>query len=387
VTGVTPFLCGDVMTGRGVDQLLAHPGDPSLREDYLKDAREYLDLAADANGPVPRPVAPAYIWGDALAALDREAPAARIVNLETSVTASDRFWPDKGIHYRMRPRNIEALAAARLDVCVLSNNHVLDFDRPGLEETLATLHAAGLRTAGAGRDLAEARAPASVPLSGGGALHVFGLASPTSGVPAEWAAGPGLPGVDLLSELSDGAADEVAGRVRAARRPGDLAVVSIHWGSNWGFEIPAAQVRFAHRLVDGGVDLVHGHSSHHVRPFEVYRGHLVLYGCGDFLSDYEGIRGYEAFRGELAVAYLPTLDAGGRVSRLKLLPFRLRRLRLERASRDDTAWLADTLNRTGAEFASAVAIAPDGALLGRLGEPTAPGQPPGGRRGAGYGAR
>jgi len=25
---VTMFLCGDVMTGRGVDQILPHPGDP-----------------------------------------------------------------------------------------------------------------------------------------------------------------------------------------------------------------------------------------------------------------------------------------------------------------------------------------------------------------------
>jgi poly-gamma-glutamate synthesis protein (capsule biosynthesis protein) len=37
------------------------------------------------------------------------------------------------------------------------------------------------------------------------------------------------------------------------------------------------------------VDVVHGHSSHHCKGAEVYRGRLVLYGCGDLISDYEGI--------------------------------------------------------------------------------------------------
>ena len=39
----------------------------------------------------------------------------------------------------------------------------------------------------------------------------------------------------------------------------------------------------------GGIDVVHGHSSHHPRPIEVYQRRLILYGCGDFIDDYEGI--------------------------------------------------------------------------------------------------
>jgi poly-gamma-glutamate capsule biosynthesis protein CapA/YwtB (metallophosphatase superfamily) len=52
------------------------------------------------------------------------------------------------------------------------------------------------------------------------------------------------------------------------------------------------QVRFARRLIDGGVDVIHGHSSHDLRPVEVYRGRLILYGCGDCIDDYEGISGH-----------------------------------------------------------------------------------------------
>ena len=74
-------------------------------------------------------------------------------------------------------------------------------------------------------------------------------------------------------------------------------VASVHWGSNWGYDIPREQTVFAHRLIDeAGVDIIHGHSSHHVRAIEVYKDRLILYGCGDFLNDYEGISGYEEFR-------------------------------------------------------------------------------------------
>src|SRR5690606_30593855 len=117
---------------------------------YVRDARVYVELAERASGPIPRSVPPAYIWGEVLEVLDGAQPDARIVNLETSVTTSDAAWPEKGIHYRMHPANVACLTVARLDCCVLANNHVLDFGYDGLIETLATLRSAGIGTAGAG---------------------------------------------------------------------------------------------------------------------------------------------------------------------------------------------------------------------------------------------
>jgi poly-gamma-glutamate capsule biosynthesis protein CapA/YwtB (metallophosphatase superfamily) len=65
------FLCGDVMTGRGIDQILRHSCDPRIYEGYVKDARDYVRLAERASGAVPRGVGDAYIWGDARAAASR----------------------------------------------------------------------------------------------------------------------------------------------------------------------------------------------------------------------------------------------------------------------------------------------------------------------------
>ncbi|MGB5177319.1 MAG: CapA family protein, partial [Gammaproteobacteria bacterium] len=132
---LTLFLCGDVMTGRGIDQVLPHPGNPQLYEAYIRDARDYVRLAERTNGAVKRPVELAYPWGDALA-----------------------------------------------------NNHVLDWGVAGLQETLATLDMAGIRRAGAGRDLEEGMAPAVIPVPGKGRVLVFSCGFESSGIGRSWAA-------------------------------------------------------------------------------------------------------------------------------------------------------------------------------------------------------
>jgi poly-gamma-glutamate capsule biosynthesis protein CapA/YwtB (metallophosphatase superfamily) len=359
---VTLFLCGDVMTGRGVDQILRHPSRHELLEPYVRDAREYVQLAEARNGRIPGPVVDSYIWGDALMELDRVRPAARIINVETSVTTSSEYWRGKEIHYRMHPKNIGIFLDARIDVCVLANNHVLDFGYPGLLETLDALGKAGLKIAGAGRDLTQAQAPAVIPLKDRNVI-VFALGSQTSGIFPSWAATDDKPGVHLLGDLSEKTATSVAERVLRVRRQHDIVVASIHWGSNWGYDVPRDQVRFAHWLIDGGVDVVHGHSSHHPRPLEVYRNRLILYGCGDFLNDYEGIHGYEQYRGDLALMYFPSFSATtGELTSLVMAPMQIRKIRLTRISGPDAAWMRTTLDRISATYGSRVNLTAEGTL-------------------------
>ena len=215
-------------------QILAHPSDPGLREALAQSALEYVRLAEAANGPIPRAVAPEYIWGDALAELNRAQPQARIVNLETSVTSSAAFVP-KGINYKMNPANASTLTAAGIDCCVLANNHALDFGRPGLVETLDVLREVGIKVAGAGHSAVEAQAPATLPLPAGGRGLVFAFAHSSSGAHRGWAAGPDTPGINMLSDFSDRSLAEIARRAVQIRQKGDLLIASLHWGSNWGY--------------------------------------------------------------------------------------------------------------------------------------------------------
>jgi poly-gamma-glutamate synthesis protein (capsule biosynthesis protein) len=143
-----------------------------------------------------------------------------------------------------------------------------------------------------------------------------------------------------------------------------LVVVSLHWGGNWGFDVASDERQFAHALIGtAGADLIHGHSSHHVKGLEVVAGKLVIHGCGDFINDYEGIRGYESFRGDLAVMYFPELDSEGKLLQLAMVPMRRRRLRLERAGTGDAEWLCRTMTLAGRELDTRVAVRPDGCLL------------------------
>ena len=220
---VSLFLAGDVMTGRGVDQILPHPGDDRLHENCVKSALEYVRLAELANGPIPRPVAFDYVWGAALLELDRRNPDARIINLETAVTTST-VYEAKGINYKMNPTNMPAITTAGIDCCVLANNHVLDWGRTGLIETLTVLEQAGVQQSGAGRDRAKAAFPAVLDTRKGARVLVFAFACTSSGVPRRWAAAVGKPGVNVLPSLTVEHAKRVADDMVAARQPRD-------WGS------------------------------------------------------------------------------------------------------------------------------------------------------------
>lgn len=341
---VTLFLCGDVMTGRGIDQVLPRPCPPQLHEPWVTDARDYVALAEAANGPIPRPMGFADIWGDALAELDQVGPDLRLINLETSITRSDTPWPGKGIHYRMSPENAHCLRAAGIDACALANNHVLDWGHGGLRDTLAVLDELGIAHAGAGT-VDTATEPARLAPGGRGRVLFWSIGVADSGIPESWQVGEQA-GVWWLPEASGASVDTLARRLREHRQPGDLVVVSVHWGGNWGYGVASGHRAFARRLIDAGADVIHGHSSHHPRGMELYRGRPVLYGCGDFLNDYEGIGGHEIFRPELTLMVFCRLaQTSGELRAFWLTPMRIRRFSLHRASMEEARWMRDTLNR------------------------------------------
>ena len=362
---VVLFLSGDVMLGRAIDQILPYHADPVLYEDYIRDARDYVRLAEEASGPIAQPVNCDYIWGDALDELAAIRPDARIINLETSITGRGSPWKNKYIHYRMHPQNAACLKTAGIDIALLANNHVLDWGYTGLADTLSALEHAGIGSAGAGRHLQAASRPAIIDLGDRGRVIVSAWAHASSGVPSAWAATRSRPGVNRLDFLDEKAVQQVGASIRAVKQPGDISLASIHWGGNWGYDIPAWQIEFAHRLIDAaGVDVVHGHSSHHVKGIEVYKGKLIIYGSGDLLNDYEGIGGHEHYRADLSLMYFPGIDpATGKLVQLRMSPTQIRTLRINRAGASDAAWLRDMLDREGRRFGTRVTMDAAGRLV------------------------
>ncbi len=265
----------------------------------------------------------------------------------------------------MNPENIDCLKVAKIDCCSLANNHVLDWGYSGLVETIATLKAAQIKTTGAGLNRQSAETPAIMEVKGKGRAIAFSFGVTTSGIPVSWAAGKDKPGVNLLPDLSEPTVQDIQKQVERVKRSGDVVIASIHWGDNWGYEIPSQQIKFAHQLIDrAGVDLIHGHSSHHVKGIEIYRDQPeglalrdrpIIYGCGDLLDDYEGIGDYEAFRDDLGLMYFVTLDSDtGKLVNLQMIPTQIKHFKVQRASTVDLLWLREVLNREGKRFGTQV---------------------------------
>jgi poly-gamma-glutamate capsule biosynthesis protein CapA/YwtB (metallophosphatase superfamily) len=142
--------------------------------------------------------------------------------------------------------------------------------------------------------------------------------------------------------------------VKEIKQPRTIVIASIHWGANWGYRVYPQERNFAHKLIDeAGVDIIHGHSSHHPKGIEVYHNKLILYGCGDFLNDYEGIGGYENFRSDLSLMYIAALEPStGNLSSLEMTPTQLKLFRVNRATTNDGQFLKEMLNREGHRFGS-----------------------------------
>jgi poly-gamma-glutamate synthesis protein (capsule biosynthesis protein) len=328
------FLCGDVMIGRGIDHILPYPCDPKIYEPFVKDARDYVKFAEEINGKIDYPVSFDYIWGDALKEIEKEKVDLRIINLETTITTSENFEP-KGINYRMNPKNIDVLKVFKVDVACLANNHILDFGEEGLLETIETLNKNGILTVGAGKNIEEAEKPAIVWGRATSPILIFNYADVSSGVPIWWEAKRDKTGVNFLK--SD--VPKLITKYSNVGRP-NIVIFSIHWGPNWGYEIAKEQRDFAHRLIDeANVDLIFGHSSHHFKGIETYKGKFIIYGAGDFINDYEGIEGYEEFGGDLVLGYI------WEVNKLTLLPFKIKKFRLNNCSQEEIGWIFNVLKR------------------------------------------
>jgi poly-gamma-glutamate capsule biosynthesis protein CapA/YwtB (metallophosphatase superfamily) len=288
----------------------------------------------------------------------------RIINLETSVTRSEDYWKGKGINYRMSPANIRSLTEARIDACALANNHVLDWGYKGLAETLTTLRSAGLKSTGAGENEREADDPAELAVPGKGMVQLLSFGVESSGIPRAWGASAAKPAVNLLPDLSQSTVTRIAKAAGPLKAAG-CVIISLHWGSNWDFEVTKEERVFAHNLIDeAGADVVYGHSSHHVKGIEIYHDRLILYGCGDFINDYEGIKGFHDFRGDLGLMYFANLDAAtGSLKRLTMFPTTVSQFRIQKASNSGVRWLSDTLNREGRRFGTGVQLLDDDTIV------------------------
>jgi len=235
---------GDVMVGRLVNDYLTH-------------------------------VPPEYLWGDVLPLM--LSTDLNIINLEAALTYSEREVA-KVFNFKADPTKVEVLKVADIDVVNLANNHVLDYDKEGLLETLSTLEAADILYTGAGEVLASTKKPVVV-TSCGMKIGILGVTDNEPG----WKATGSTPGIHYIDIGDIGA---IKKDIAGLKENVDVVIMTMHWGPNMRERPTRSFVDFAHQLVDCGVDIIHGHSAHIFQGIEIYRGKLIMYDTGDFVDDY-----------------------------------------------------------------------------------------------------
>jgi poly-gamma-glutamate synthesis protein (capsule biosynthesis protein) len=268
---------------------------------------------------VLKSLSPAEMWDELLPHLAQA--DLRIVNLECALTNHLGQWTrtQKMFHFRADPKAVRVLQAARIDACVLANNHILDYEERGLRDTLRVLNASGIRYAGAGVNAAEAAKPAMLEVQGASPCCVA-LLSFTDNQP-DFAADAEHPGTNYLEvTLNKETLTRIANSIAQAREQGaDLVVFSNHWGANF-VERPAPEFRsFARRVIELGADIYYGHSAHICQGIEIHQGKPILYDTGNFIDDYAV---HPLLRNDRSCLFKVMFERG-RLSRIELLPVSL----------------------------------------------------------------
>ncbi len=298
-------LAGDTMLGRGVAERMVTDGPDSLFAPELVAAVHEPDLC--------------------------------VLNLECCISERGMPAPGRAFLFRAPAASAETLGHLGVDCVTLANNHVLDFGPDALFDTFAHLESAGIARAGAGMDLDEARTPVVLE-TGGSRLGVIAAADH----PADYAAGPGRPGVAFANLRRQGVPEWLPEVIRGL--DADAILVSPHWGPNMLAE-PAAHVRAAARpLLEAGATLIAGHSAHVFHGLE----RRVLYDLGDFLDDYTVD---PKLRNDLGLLFLVDLDGSG----LEAIPLKLEFAYTRFADGGDFAWVRRRFREACAAFGTEVA--------------------------------
>jgi poly-gamma-glutamate capsule biosynthesis protein CapA/YwtB (metallophosphatase superfamily) len=227
-----------------------------------------------------------------------------------------------------------------------------------LLDTLEHLDAAGIRHAGAGRNREEAADPAILTVPADHTRRVALLAF-TDNEPS-FAAGTNRPGTNYLPvSLRPGVLRRVERAVAAVREMGgDTLIFSNHWGPNMVQRPKEIFRRFAHAVIDLGVDVYYGHSAHVFQGVEIYRGKPILYDTGDFIDDY-AVK--PELRNDWSFLFQVSVEEG-RFERLDLTPVKLSYARVDLATGGERETILNRMERLSAEMGTVFARR-EGALV------------------------
>jgi len=203
-----------------------------------------------------------------------------IFNWEPSVVDAEPTPCTPTFNMSTSPAVAKAAARAGADVALVIGNHTGDCwtgcpYTEAILQTLQHLRAAGMRTAGAGEDLASARVPAVEDVAGT-SVAVLGYDEVSA---QHYGAREDTPGTSPIS------LDAIEADVRAAAQAAEIVVVGFSWGVEYTARPTTYQREAARVAVEAGADLVLGNHPHWVQATEAGDATFIAYGLGNFIFD------------------------------------------------------------------------------------------------------
>ncbi|MGE5473635.1 MAG: CapA family protein [Ignavibacteriales bacterium] len=196
-------------------------------------------------------------------------------NLESSIAVTGTPVQGKEYTFRADPKVIGGLKYSGLDILSLANNHVLDFGKEALVETLGHIEDGGLSYIGAGEDIDEAFKPVIVEIKKK-KIAVFGASRVIPAV--SWYAGENAPGVAGVYNP-----DRLIEEIKTVKSNVDYIIVYMHWGTEKETVSNKIQRSLARKVIDNGADVVVGTHPHVLQGFEFYKGKIIAYSLGNFI--------------------------------------------------------------------------------------------------------
>jgi poly-gamma-glutamate synthesis protein (capsule biosynthesis protein) len=214
-----------------------------------------------------------------------------VMNLETTLTDSKTKYPNKMFNYKLSPKYAKRVLSglSKNVFCSLANNHILDYKVVGLKETVKVLNELGIHHTGAGMNKKEAQRLVTINVGKtkigflSAANHYSYWAAKTEWEDQWFSSKEGIWYIDPTDFTTVSITLKI---VKKAKVKCNILIFSCHMQPNYVDKISESIKRFYRALIDSGVDIVHGHSPHHVLPTEKYKTGYILYSMGDFVDDY-----------------------------------------------------------------------------------------------------
>lgn len=198
-----------------------------------------------------------------------------MVNQEFPFSTRGEAMPDKQWTFREDPALVSVISDMGIDMVSLANNHILDFGRDALEDTLVTLEQAQIPYGGAGRNYGEAKALKTFEIKG----KKLGVLCASRVIPvSEWSATASGSGVFTTYDPT-----ALLKEIEAAKSQCDLVLVYVHWGVERNPLPEDFQTSLAKQYIDSGADMVIGAHPHIWQGIEFYKGKPIAYSLGNLI--------------------------------------------------------------------------------------------------------